>query len=100
MAHRDAVADPALAVLKQAADELGVRAWAVGGYVRDTLLGREHPDLDVVVDSGAALELARRFAELTGSRKPAVFPRLGTAQVTWEGRQAELARARVEAYPP
>src|SRR5438105_378731 len=94
------MADPALAILKQAAGELGVRAWAVGGYVRDTLLGREHPDLDVVVEGGAALELARRFAALTGSRKPAVFPRFGTAQVTWGGRQVEFASARVESYPP
>jgi poly(A) polymerase len=72
----------------------------VGGYVRDTLLGRPHPDLDVVVEGGAALELAGRFAELTGSHRPAVFPRFGTAQVTWEGRQIEFASARAESYPP
>jgi poly(A) polymerase len=94
------VTDPALSILKQAASELGVRAWAVGGYVRDTLLGRPHPDLDVVVEGGAALELAERFAQLTGSRRPALFPRFGTAQVTWEGRQIEFASAREESYPP
>jgi poly(A) polymerase len=90
--------DPALAILKRAAGELGVRAWAVGGYVRDTLLDRPRPDLDVVVEDGRALELAGRFAELTGSRRPAVFPRFGTAQVTWNGRLVEFASARVESY--
>jgi poly(A) polymerase len=92
--------DPALAVLKEAASQLGVRAWAVGGYVRDHLLGRSHPDLDVVVEGGDALELAERFARLTGARRPALFPRFGTAQVTWRGRQVEFVTARAESYSP
>jgi poly(A) polymerase len=92
--------DPAFPLLRRAADELGVRAWAVGGYVRDTLLGRDHPDLDVVVEDGRALELAERFAELAGARRPALFPRFGTAQVTWGDRLVELVSARAESYLP
>jgi poly(A) polymerase len=91
--------DPALEVLGRAARELGVRAWAVGGYVRDHLLGRPHPDLDVVVE-GDALPVAERFARLTGSRRPVQFPRFGTAQVTWNGRLVEFASARAESYAP
>jgi poly(A) polymerase len=91
--------DPALAVLDEAASALGLRAWAVGGYVRDYLLGRPHPDLDVVVE-GDALALAERFARLTGSRRPALFPRFGTAQVTWGDRLVEFASARAESYSP
>jgi poly(A) polymerase len=92
--------DPAFPLLRRAADELGVRAWAVGGYVRDTLLGRPHPDLDVVVEEGRALEMADRFAELAGARRPALFPRFGTAQVTWGTRLVEFASARAESYAP
>jgi poly(A) polymerase len=92
--------DPALGFLKQAAAELGVRAWAVGGYVRDRLLGQGRPELDVVVEDGDALLLAERFARLTGSRHPALFPRFGTAQVTWQGRQIEFVTARAESYLP
>lgn len=92
--------DPAFALLRRAAAELGVRAWAVGGYVRDTLLGRPHPDLDVVVEGGRALELAERFAELAGVRPPVLFPRFGTAQVSWDGRLVEFASARAESYAP
>src|SRR5260370_21972520 len=33
-----------VALLKQAAAEQGVTAWIVGGYVRDKLLGRAHPN--------------------------------------------------------
>lgn len=91
--------DPAFEFLRRAAADLGVQAWAVGGYVRDHLLGREHPDLDVVV-AGDALELAARFAELVGARKPVLFPRFGTAQVTWGERLVEFATARAESYTP
>ncbi len=93
-------ADPAFAPLRQAAGELGVDAWAVGGFVRDTLLGRPQPDLDVVVAAGRGPELAARFAEITGSRPPVLFPRFGTAQVTWNGRLVEFASARAESYAP
>lgn len=93
-------ADPAFPMLRRASEELGVRAWAVGGYVRDTLLGRPHPDLDIVVEDGRALEMAERFAELAGARRPALFPRFGTAQVTWGTRLVEFASARAESYSP
>ncbi len=92
--------DPAFPFLRRAADEVGVRAWAVGGYVRDTLLGRRQPDLDVVVEDGRALEVAERFARLVGARRPALFPRFGTAQVTWGDRLVEFASARAESYEP
>ena len=94
----EAALDPAFGVLKEATADLGVRAWAVGGYVRDRLLGRDRPDLDVVVEGGDALAVADRFARLTGSRRPALFPRFGTAQVTWGDRLVEFVSARAESY--
>ena len=90
--------DPAFPLLHLAAKELGVRAWAVGGYVRDVLLKRPHPDLDVVVEGGRGTELAARFAELAGTGPPVVFPRFGTAQVTWKGRLVDFVSARKESY--
>jgi poly(A) polymerase len=85
-------------LLKQAASELGARAWIVGGYVRDRLLGRPHPEIDVVVEEGLGLEMARRFAELAGAGEPAVFERFGTAQVTVPGHLVEFVSARSESY--
>ena len=41
-----------LGLLKRAAADQGAKAWVVGGYVRDHLLGRAQPDLDVVVEEG------------------------------------------------
>jgi poly(A) polymerase len=92
--------DRAFPLLARAAAELGAGAWAVGGYVRDTLLERPHPDLDVLVEDGRALELAERFAVLAGARRPALFPRFGTAQVTWGDRSVEFVSARAESYAP
>jgi poly(A) polymerase len=94
------VIDPAFPLLRRAAEEVGVRAWAVGGYVRDTLLGRDHPDLDIVVEDARAMDVAERFADLAGARRPALFPRFGTAQVTWGDRLVEFASARAESYAP
>jgi poly(A) polymerase len=89
-----------LQLLKQAADEVGVRAWVVGGYVRDKLLGRPHPNPDVVVEDGDALKLAERFAALAHAEPPVTFERYGTAQVSLSGHLVEFVTARAESYAP
>ena len=90
--------DAAFPLLAAAAGEVGAEAWAVGGYVRDRLLGRPHDEIDVVVTGGRGPQLAERFAALAGSSKPVVFERFGTAQVVWRGRAIEFASARSESY--
>jgi poly(A) polymerase len=92
--------DELLRLLKQAASEQGVRAWIVGGFVRDKLLGRGSINPDVVVEGGSALEMAARFARLAGAPPPVVFERFGTAQVTLPDRLVEFVTARAESYAP
>jgi len=89
-----------LQLLKQASADLHLNAWVVGGYVRDLLLGRPHPNPDVVVEDGDALALARHFAEVAGAPPPVMFERFGTAQVTLPGRLVEFVTARAESYAP
>ncbi len=89
-----------MALLQRAASGLGVKAWVVGGYVRDKLLKRPHPNPDVVVEQGDALAMARRFAELAGAPPPVTFERYGTAQVTLPGHLVEFVTARAESYAP
>lgn len=89
-----------LRLLKRAASDARVKAWIVGGYVRDELLGRLHPNPDVVVENGDAGELARRFAEVSGAPPPVTFERFGTAQVTLPGHLVEFVTARSESYAP
>jgi len=87
-----------LALLQRAASEQDVKAWIVGGYVRDKLLGRPHLNPDVVVEDGDALELAKRFAGLAQAPPPVTFERFGTAQVSLPGRFVEFVTARAESY--
>lgn len=89
-----------LELLERAAADAGVKAWIVGGYVRDRLLGLGHINPDVVVERGDALALARRFAELAGAPPPVTFQRFGTAQVTLPGALVEFVTARAESYAP
>ena len=89
-----------LRLLKRAAADLGVSSWVVGGYVRDKLLGRPHPNPDVVVEDGDALKLAERFASLAAAEPPVTFERYGTAQVSLPGHLVEFVTARAESYAP
>lgn len=89
-----------LRLLQKAATKEGVRAWVVGGYVRDKLLGRPHRNPDVVVEEGGGHRLAERFAQVAGARPPVVFERFGTDQVVVPGHDVEFVSARSESYPP
>lgn len=75
----------------------GLRAFLVGGPVRDTLLRRRVLDVDVVIE-GDAIALARALAERHGGTVRA-HERFGTA--TWHPRSGppiDLATARTETY--
>lgn len=99
-AHKPITEEDLRRLVKQAASELGFKAWIVGGYVRDSILGRPHPNPDVVVEEGDALELAKRFAKLAHAPAPVTFERYGTAQVTLPGHLVEFVTARAESYAP
>jgi poly(A) polymerase len=94
----DTPLDSAFPLLAQAAAEIGARAWAVGGFVRDRHLGRDHREIDIVVEDGRGPDLAAHFATLAGSPPPVVFERFGTAQVMLGDRPIEFASARAESY--
>jgi tRNA nucleotidyltransferase (CCA-adding enzyme) len=102
VAHRlrASLATDLLRVLETAgevATELGMRAFLVGGAVRDALLGRPLEDVDIVVE-GNGLEVARRLAERCGGRCHPHEPFL-TAAVRLPGDIAlDVATARTEFY--
>ncbi len=75
------------------ASSAGLRAYLVGGAVRDLLLGRDRADLDIAVE-GDPLELARR---LGGELR--THARFLTATVKVDGTQIDLAATRAETYP-
>ena len=52
-------------LISEAADELGVEAYVIGGYVRDIFLHRPSKDIDVVA-IGSGIELAKAVARKLG----------------------------------
>lgn len=86
------------ALLRESAEELGVPAYLVGGYVRDKLLGRPTKDVDVVC-VGSGIALAERVASKIHPRpKVAVFKNFGTAMFVYAGTEVEFVGARRESY--
>lgn len=87
-----------LRLIGQAADELGLEAYAVGGYVRDCILGRPSKDIDFVT-VGSGIELARAVARRLGrGAHLSVFKNFGTARVVCRGLELEFVGARRESY--
>ncbi|MEO1514155.1 MAG: HD domain-containing protein [Bacteroidota bacterium] len=84
--------------IEQAATELGMPVYVVGGYVRDRLLGRPSKDMDIVcVGSGIKLAhaLARRLRPIP---RVVVYKRFGTAMLKHKGLEIEFVGARRESY--
>ncbi len=67
--------------IAHAAEELGMPAYVIGGFVRDKLLGRPTKDADIVC-VGDGIQLAHKVAERF-QPKPSVsfFKNFGTAQI-------------------
>jgi tRNA nucleotidyltransferase (CCA-adding enzyme) len=80
------------------ARDLGLRAFLVGGSVRDQLMGRSHVDWDLVTE-GPAADLARALAAEWNGRV-VVHDRFLTANVVLPGGHCvDIATARSESYP-
>ncbi len=87
---------PVFKLVSDVAADLGVRAFVIGGYVRDCFLGRPNTDIDIVVEgSGIAL------AEAVAAKVPtnvSVFKNFGTAMLHYKGIEVEFVGARKESY--
>ncbi|MCD7938059.1 MAG: CCA tRNA nucleotidyltransferase [Tannerellaceae bacterium] len=85
-------------IISEAADELGVEAYVIGGYVRDIFLHRPSKDIDVVA-VGSGIELAKTVAKKFGKYTHlAVYKNFGTAQVKSGEIEIEFVGARKESY--
>ena len=79
------------------ADQQGVAAYAVGGCVRDWLLGMRTTDLDVTIE-GRGIEVARAAAGALGG-SVTVHQQFGTATVTiTRASRIDFATCRRETY--
>ncbi len=82
----------ATAAISGAAASAGAEVYAVGGTVRDLLLGHTPLDIDLAID-GELGELAAALG--SGGEAPTRF---GTLSLTRDGLRYDLARTRTERY--
>lgn len=83
-------------IISQIAKEHSVRAFVIGGYVRDCFLQRECTDIDIVIE-GSGIEIANAVAQKVGTNV-SVFKNFGTAMLRYQGLEIEFVGARKESY--
>ncbi|HKL88289.1 MAG TPA: hypothetical protein VJ884_04725, partial [Salinibacter sp.] len=100
-----------LRTIGRVAEREDIEAYAVGGMVRDVLLGRSTTDLDfVTVGPETGIELAEAVADELGGHTAHVYPNFGTAAIRIPAEEAlpeghtddalvlEFVAARKESY--
>ncbi len=94
---------PIFKTIADCANQLGVDAYVIGGFVRDIYLNRESKDIDIVT-IGKGIELAELVHQQLGDNSHlSVFKNFGTAQVKLDdplaiGLEIEFVGARKESY--
>lgn len=79
------------------ADTHGVRAFVVGGYVRDLLLKKDVKDIDIVV-LGSGIDFGTLVARALGRTNLVVYEKFGTAMLQMDDVRIEFVGARKERY--
>jgi len=95
----EAVSDAIFTYISDAAAELQMKTFVIGGFVRDFLLKRgDAKDIDIVA-VGSGIELAQKVAQLLPNKpKVQVFKTYGTAMLRYNDIELEFVGARKESY--
>ena len=97
--HEEALKNPIFSTISDAAKELSLDSYVIGGFVRDYLLQKGTPkDIDIVA-IGSGIELAKLVAKkLPGSSEVSIFKNFGTAMIKFQDTEIEFVGARKESY--
>lgn len=92
------IEDRVFSVVSEAASEMNVECYLIGGFVRDIFLKRPSKDIDIVC-VGSGIDLAMLVAKkLGGKKKVNIFKNFGTAQLKHDNIEIEFVGARKESY--
>jgi tRNA nucleotidyltransferase (CCA-adding enzyme) len=99
MTYKSALNNKIFEVISQASQELHIKSFVIGGFVRDLILKRDFKkDIDIVA-VGSGIELALKVSELLPKKpKVQVFKNYGTAMLRFEEIDIEFVGARKESY--
>ena len=92
--------DKIFKTLSEVVTSENVQAYVIGGWVRDCLLKRDHPEKDIdIVVIGNGIEIARKAArKINPETKISVFKNFGTAMFRNKEYEIEFVGARKESY--
>jgi len=89
---------PIFHVISELADKINQETYVIGGFVRDLILNRPSPDIDVVT-IGSGIQLAEMVAKKLGPNiQVSVFKNFGTAMLKYQSLEVEFVGARKESY--
>nr|WP_157491850.1 HD domain-containing protein [Gelidibacter mesophilus] len=99
MMKEQALEHPVFKIISQSAEELGIDAYVIGGFVRDYILKRgQHKDIDIVA-IGSGIALAKQVSKnISNHPKVQIFKTYGTAMLRYEDIEIEFVGARKESY--
>lgn len=83
--------------ISELAESLQVQVFAVGGFVRDLILGRDKKEIDFLI-VGNGIEFAEKLAENLKIRNISVYKNFGTAHFKYKNFDYEFVGARKESY--
>ena len=99
---------PFLPAAEDTAEELGVKLFIVGGFVRDLILKRERKEIDFLIvpvltqqsdlGGGSGIYFAERYANMLGVKNVIIYKNFGTAHFKYEDYDLEFVGARKESY--
>lgn len=91
--------NPIFKLVSESSKQLNIKAFVVGGFVRDLILQRPSKDIDIVC-VGSGVELAELVAKNSGRDEVflSVFKNFGTAQLKIDDWEVEFVGARRESY--
>ncbi|TVZ25193.1 tRNA nucleotidyltransferase (CCA-adding enzyme) [Gillisia sp. Hel_I_86] len=97
--YKSALKHPIFKIISQAAGNLNLKSYVIGGFVRDFLLDRGQPkDIDIVA-IGSGIELATEVSKLLPNNpKVQIFKTYGTAMLKAFDLEIEFVGARKESY--
>mgnify|MGYP002526937681 FL=1 len=86
-----------LAIAGSLGEKENIPTYIVGGYVRDTLLGKSCKDIDIMVE-GDGVAFAKKLARELKVNVTVDYDKFGTAMIPYPDIEIEVASARKEKY--
>ena len=88
---------PIFKVIKKHLEDKDLKAFVIGGFVRNLMLDKKSKDIDIVV-YGDSLQFAKEIAKTLRVKKVSLFKTYGTAHFRYKDIDVEFVSARKESY--